>query len=80
MKRQKRDILVVVKNQFLTEQAIEQEVEHLNEILRLDETDEQFCLAHEMVDRNRITQNSRIIIKATVSRQLPAFRFLINKN
>ena len=80
MKRQKRDILVVVKNQFLTEQAIEQEVEYLNEILRLAETNEQFCLAHEMVDRNRITQNSRIIIKATFSRQLPAFRFLINKN
>ena len=76
----KRDILVIVKDQFLSEQAIEQEVECLNEILRNAESDEQFCIAHELVDRNRITQKSQRILKAISFTELKPFRFLINKN
>jgi hypothetical protein len=76
----KRDILVIVKDQFLSEQAIEQEVECLNEILRNAESDEQFCIAHELVDRNRITQKPQRILKAIRFTELKPFRFLINKN
>lgn len=76
----KRDILVIVKDQFLTEQAIEHEVECLNEILRIAESDEHFCVAHELVDRNSITQKQQRILKAISTAELKPFRFLINKN
>ena len=76
----KRDILVVVKDQHLSDQAIEHEVECLNEILRLAETNEHFCIAHELVDRYRITAKPRRILKAILFTELKAFQFLINKN
>jgi hypothetical protein len=80
MRSPKRDILFIVKNQFVTDETIEQEVECLNEMLRIAETEEQFCIAHELVDRNHITQNPRKILKAIRFVELPAFRFLINRN
>lgn len=80
MKSPKRDILVVVKNQFISEKSIEHEVECLNEILRHAESNEQFCIAHELVDRNRITRRPRKILKAVRFLHLPAFCFLVNKN
>lgn len=80
MKSAKRDILVVVKNQFRSEQAIEQEVKWLNEILRITESNEHFCMAHELVDRNRITRKPQRILKATRRIYLQRFRFLINRN
>ena len=76
----KRDILVIVKDQFKSEQAIEQEVECLNEILRISESNEQFCIAHELVDRNHITPRHNKILKAIRFTELKPFRFLINKN
>ena len=76
----KRDILVVVKDQLLSEQAIEHEVECLNEILRLAESNEQFCIAHELVNRNRITCRPQRILKAIRYPELRPFRFLLNKN
>lgn len=76
----KRDILVIVKDQLLSEQAIEHEVECLNEILRIAESNEQFCIVHELVDRNRITQKPQRILKAIRFTELKPFRFLINKN
>ena len=80
MRGPKRDILVVVKDQYLSEQDIEQEVQYLNEMLRITETQEEFCKAHELVDRNRITNRSKKIIKAIQFSELQPFRFLINKN
>ncbi|MBN8673891.1 MAG: hypothetical protein J0L56_07140 [Chitinophagales bacterium] len=80
MRGPKRDILVVVKNQYLSEQDIEQEVQCLNEMLRITETHEEFCKAHELVDRNCITNRSKKIIKAIQFSELQPFRFLINKN
>lgn len=80
MRSAKRDILVVVKNQFITDDAIEQEVECLNEILRRSETPEQFCIAHELADRYRITSKKKRILKESAYYRLRPFRFLINKN
>lgn len=76
----KRDILVVVKNQFISDDAIEQELECLNEVLRFAESDEEFCKAHELVDRNRITHRKSRIIKESRHYYLRPFRFLINRN
>jgi hypothetical protein len=80
MRGPKRDILVVVKNQYLSEQDIEQEVQCLNEMLRITETQEEFCKAHELVDRNRITNRPQKILRVIRFAELPAFRFLLNKN
>ena len=75
-----RDILVLLKNEFMTEQTMKQEVELLNELLKQVETPESFCIAHELVDRNRITSKSKMILNATRHYYLKSFRFLINKN
>jgi hypothetical protein len=80
MKMPNRDLLVLLKSEFMSQQAIEQEVECLNDMLRLTESDEQFCIAHELVDRNRITSSFKKILKAIRFTELKQFRFLINKN
>lgn len=75
-----RDLLVLFKNQLMTDQSFEQEVECLNEILLIAESSEQFCKAHELVDRNRITIHPKKILKESLHFRLRPFRFLINKN
>ena len=80
MKTPQRDILVLLKNGFMSEQAIEQEVGCLNELLRHTESPEEFCIAHELVNRNRITSKPHKILHAIRSSTLKPFRFLINKN
>ncbi len=80
MKMPNRDLLVLLKNEFMSQQAIEQEVEYLNHLLLSAESTEQFCIAHELVDRNKITSKSKKILEAIRFTELKPFRFLINKN
>ncbi|WP_276503938.1 hypothetical protein [Terrimonas pollutisoli] len=80
MKMPNRDLLVLLKSEFMSQQAIEHEVECLNDMLRRSESDEQFCIAHELVDRNRITSKPKKILRAVRYTELKQFRFLINKN
>lgn len=75
-----RDILVLLKNELLTEQDMQHEVEALNTLLKQVETDQSFCLAHELVNRNRITSNPKKILKESRFFLMKPFRFLINKN
>ena len=64
----------------MSQQALDHEVECLHHLLRGAESDEQFCKAHELVDRNRITQRVNRIIKAIKVKELKPFQFLLNKN
>jgi hypothetical protein len=80
MKTPTRDLLVLLKNDFMSQQAIDEQVECLNDILLRTESDAQFCIAHELVDRNRITAKPAKILKAVRHVELKPFRFLINKN
>jgi hypothetical protein len=80
MKMPTRDLLVLLKNEFMSQRALDHEVECLNDILRTAESDVQFCIAHELVNRNRITAKPGKILKAIRYSELKAFRFLINKN
>ena len=75
-----RNLLVVFSTRSPDEKAIKQEVECLNQILLNIESPEQFCIAHELVDRNRITSNKKKILKETKHFLMKPFRFLINKN
>ena len=80
MKAPDRDLLVLLKNEFMSQRAIEQEVECLNEILRKTEHPQEFCKAHELVRRNRITQKPHKLLIAFRQFQLKPFWFLISKN
>ena len=80
MKSRDRDLLVLLKNEFMSQQAIEHEVDRLNTILRTAEHPREFCKAHELVRRNRITQNSDKLLIAFRQLQLRPFWFLISKN
>ncbi|HWC53218.1 MAG TPA: hypothetical protein VG676_06515 [Chitinophagaceae bacterium] len=75
-----RDLLMLVRHEFMSQQAIEQELEYLNSILHYAELPHNFCTAHELVHRNRITSNFKKILKAAAQTNLKAFHFLINKN
>jgi hypothetical protein len=75
-----RDLLVLIKNEFMSQQAIEREVECLNEILRRTEHPRKFCKAHELVRRNRITQKIDKLLIAFRQIHLKPFWFLISKN
>ena len=80
MKQMNREILVVVKYEFVSQAALEKEMEWLNKILITAETPQYFCIAHELVNRNRITQNKKKILSAVKHSELKPFRFLIGKN
>jgi hypothetical protein len=80
MKTPSRDLLVLLKNEFASEQAIEQEVRSINHILIRAESPELFCIAHELVTRRSITSSSKKILLAIRFGELKPFYFLINKN
>ena len=80
MMNSNRNLFVLFNTGLLDEKAIEQEVECLNQILLTTESAEQFCIAHELVDRNRITSNKKKILKESRHFLMKPFRFLINKN
>ena len=80
MKNLNRNLLVLFKDEFMTEQAIEREVSYLNEILSVTDTPEKFCAANELVDRNSITSNKKKMLKEANHFRLRPFRFFINKN
>jgi hypothetical protein len=75
-----RDLLVLFKNEFMSQQAIDQEVECLNRILRYAESPQEFCKAHELVCRNSITQKSAKLLVAFRQHHLKPFWFLIGMN
>lgn len=76
MKNKGRNLLVLFNNKLISKQ----EADCLQRILLFTESSEQFCIANELVDRNRITSKPHKILNAIRSGQLRPFRFLINKN
>ena len=52
MKTPDRDLLVLMKDEFVTEQFMAYELEKLNDLLYQYETLETFCVAHEVFDLN----------------------------
>ncbi|RYY83523.1 MAG: hypothetical protein EOO15_21205 [Chitinophagaceae bacterium] len=80
MENGKRDLLVLLKEQNQSQQALNQTVECLNKILSQVECNEVFCQAHELVTRTHITRKPRKILKAVATFELKPFYFLINKN
>lgn len=82
MKVPNRDLLVLVKDESLSQELIEVEVDKLNRLLVHYETPETYCLAHEVFDLNRykIITDSKSINKILKQRETKAFVFIYNKN
>ena len=82
MKTKNRDLLVLLKDDFRTEQAIENELERLNELLLRTETMLNFCVANEILDFNRykVYQEYNKMVKVLNQDRLKPFQFICNKN
>lgn len=82
MNKSNRDLLVLFKEELMTPQAIEHEVEMLHELLYDVEKIENLVTAHEVINLNRYKiQNQSHIIRNTIrQRELRPFIFLNNKN
>ena len=82
MKTPDRDLLVLMKDEFATEQFMAFELEQLNDLLYQYETPENFCIAHEIFDLNnyKILRGSRYIQRIVRQQEMKPFQFLCNKN
>jgi hypothetical protein len=82
MKRLKRDLILLRKEDQLDHLNIEREVECLNDLLQSVETISSLCKAYELIDMNRykIYQDSLTITKALKQKDIKPFQFIFNKN
>jgi hypothetical protein len=80
MKNYDRDLLVLYKADVYNEDLLQKEVESLHKILLQVESNDVFCMAHELVKRTGITGRTKPILKAVGQLKLKPFFFLINKN
>ena len=82
MNKSNRDLLVLIKEELMSPQAIEHEVEMLHELLYTVEQIDNLVAAHEVINLNSYKiQNQYHIIRNTIRRkELKPFIFLNNKN
>ncbi len=82
MHKSNRDLLVLFKEELMTPQAIEHEVELLHELLHSVEKMENLVIAHEVINLNKykVQQNVQIIRETLRKKNLKPFIFLNNKN
>jgi hypothetical protein len=75
-----RDLLVLLNDHTVSDEALEQQVESLHLIIGNTESSEQFCIAHELMVRNSISRSAKKILKAIAEPEFKPFWFLIGKN
>lgn len=82
MKTSNRDLLVLVKDEFMNQYQIEMELEQLNSLLFRLETIDSFCVAHEIFDvtKHKVVMNRKKIAQIVHQPELKAFQFICNKN
>ncbi len=82
MKSPNRDLLVLLKDETMSEQAIEQEVEKLNNMLFNVETSDSFYTSHELLDLNKfkIIHDKKQLQQIAKEKSLKPFLFLCNLN
>ena len=73
-------MVLLIRKGEMDQHSIEKELVNLDELLRNVESPDQFCLTHELVDRNRITNNKKKIIKYFNEQELKPFSYFIGKN
>ena len=82
MKNSNRDLLILVKEAFTNQEAMQYELQQLNMLLGDFETLESFCLAHEVFDlqKYRILTKRAQLQKIIEKDTLKPFVFICNKN
>lgn len=82
MKTSNRDLLVLLKDESMSNQAIELEVEQLNELLYHVESVNRFCEATELIDmtKYKIMNDQKTLVQVMYEAELKPFIFLCNKN
>lgn len=77
-----RDLLVLIKDEFLGPESMETELEKINKLLISFETQDNLCVAHEVFDMNRykILKDKVALERVFGQSQLKPFVFIINKN
>ena len=82
MKASNRDLLFLLKDESMSNQAIEQEVESLNELLHDVESADEFCRVNEVIDMNRykIHREQKCLVQVMYQPELKPFMFLSNMN
>ncbi len=82
MENSNRDLLILFKQEFMTPQAIEHEVEFLHELLQRVEKLENVSLCSELIDINRykIIANKNKLLAALKKTHLKPFVFINCKN
>ena len=82
MKNSNRDLLVLVKDAYTNQEAMQYELHQLNMLLGDFETLESFCLAHEVFDlqKYRILRKKAQLQKIIEKDTLKPFVFICNKN
>lgn len=82
MKTPNRDLLVLVKDEHYTREAMESELEQLNRLLLNFETTENICSAHEVYDLNRykIIQKPALLQRIMNDTEIKPFVFICNRN
>jgi len=82
MNKSNRDLLVLFKEDMMSPQAIEHEVELLHELLYVVERIENLVVAHEVININKYKiQNDLPVIREVIRmKKIKPFVFLNNKN
>jgi hypothetical protein len=82
MRKQHRDLLVLIKNQSHIPHSIDIEVEMLHDMLFNVETMENLCVASEIIDLNRfaLVTKPQLVARVLRQRELKPFQFVNNKN
>ena len=82
MKNSNRDLLVLVKDAYTNNEAMQFELQQLNMLLVNFETLESFCIAHEVFDiqKYRILTKKSQLQKIIEKETLKPFVFICNKN
>jgi hypothetical protein len=82
MKSPNRDLLVLLKDDSMSDHAIEKEVERLNALLFTVEKGDHSWNAYELIDLNRfkIQHDKKSLVMALRQKELKPFLFLNNLN
>ncbi len=79
---QRRDLLVLMNNEYRSSSEFDQHVEWLHDLLYHVEQLDNFCSAHELIliNRHKITTNVSKIRRSVLRKEKKAFEFLSNLN
>lgn len=80
MKKQKNDIIILLKGHSLDTPLYRQEVARIYSLVKTLNTAQALCKVHELVNRNYITSRKSHLLRFFQEKTHPPFRFLINKN